>query len=207
MELTFRQDPRDLGTTPTAHPWVAELAASTDLSGARVLVPLRGGSADLLFLAEHAAEVVGVEASPRAVVELFDSAGLTPTVTDGVHRAGNVTVWCRDLLDLGAADLGPVDLVHDRNALTAFPDDTRDRYTAHLTSLCAPGTRYFLTTLEYRPTASEPPFSVGADQVHGHFAEAFSIDHAHAEPRPEHRLMTEFGLDYLVEHGFLMTRR
>ncbi|QFZ20896.1 class I SAM-dependent methyltransferase [Saccharothrix syringae] len=214
MEAGFWVESWELGGTKTSfhlnrvHPHALALAEREDLRGARVLVPLCGKTLDMLFLAGHAAEVVGVELVPRAVREFFDDNGLDVVEErPGVFRSGNVVIHCADLFELTAADLGPIDLVYDRASLIAFPEQMRRRYTAKIVELTRPGSRYFLNTLEYRPVLPEPPFAVGPDDVAGYYLDAFDIEHLHDEPKPEHRMVEKFGLDYLTEHGFLLTRR
>ncbi len=49
----------------------------------RVLVPLCGKTIDMVFLAENAKAVVGVEYAEQAVREFFDEHGLSPHVDGG----------------------------------------------------------------------------------------------------------------------------
>lgn len=214
MEADFWVESWELGGTKTSfhlnrvHPHALALAEREDLREARVLVPLCGKTLDMLFLAQHAAEVVGVELVPRAVREFFDDNGLDAVEErPGVFRSGTIVIHCADLFELTTADVGPIDLVYDRASLIAFPEGMRRRYIAKIAELTRPGSRYFLNTLEYRPVLPEPPFTVGPGDVADYYLDVFDIEHLHREPRPEHRMVEKFGLDYLIEHGFLLTRR
>ncbi|ATE53747.1 thiopurine S-methyltransferase [Actinosynnema pretiosum] len=190
------------------HPHAELLAERVPLEGRVVLVPLCGKSVDLLFFAERAERVVGVELVGRAVEEFFAENGLSPTeVDEGVFTAGNLTIRNQSLFDLGRGDLGRVDVVYDRAALIAFPEAMRGRYVAKILELATPGTRYFLNTLEYRPSLDSPPFSVGPEEVAGYYGEWFDIEHWVDEVQPGHRMVEKFGLEELREHGFLLRRR
>ncbi|WP_305785516.1 thiopurine S-methyltransferase [Symbioplanes lichenis] len=190
------------------HPHAALLAELGLLDDATVLVPLCGKSVDLLYFAAHARRVVGVELVPEAVEQFFTDNALTPVEDPpGVLTAGNLQIRRADLFQLTAGDVGPVDVVYDRASLIAFPPDMRGRYVAKMIELIPPGARYFINTLEYRPTLPTPPFSVGAAEIEEYYSRFFEIEHVRREPRPEHRMVEKFGLAELTEHGFLLTRR
>ncbi|RLK61667.1 thiopurine S-methyltransferase [Actinokineospora cianjurensis] len=192
---------------PSVHPHARLLADRGLLDDATVLVPLCGKTADLLFFAAHARSVVGVELVAKAIDEFIAENDLSPRQPKpGVFTVGNLTILNRDLFDLAPEDIGPVDLVYDRASLIAFPEDMRHRYVEAVTALTAPGAWYFINTVEYRPALPSPPFSVGPADVDAYFGDRFEIDHLLAEPRPEHRMVEKFGLDDLVEHGFLLRR-
>lgn len=214
MEQQFWVDSWDEGGTKTSfhlrdvHEHAVALAEQGVLDAARVLVPLCGKSVDLPFFARYAREVVGVELVSRAVGEFFDDNALTPVEgPPGVFTAGNLVIRCADLFRLTPAELGPIDVVYDRASLIAFPDDMRERYVAKMTELTRPGTRYWINTLEYRPVLPTPPFTVGPAQIEAYFGAAFDIAHVRRDPRPDHRMVEKFGLDHLIEHGFMLTRR
>ena len=214
MEQQFWVDSWDEGGTKTSfrlrdvHEHAVALAESGVLDGARVLVPLCGKSVDLPFFARYAREVIGVELVSRAVTEFFEDNGLEPVEgPPGVHTAGNLTIRCADLFRLTPEELGPLDVVYDRASLIAFPDDMRDRYVAKMTELTRPGARYWINTLEYRPVLPAPPFTVGPEQIEAYFGGAFDIEHARRDERSEHRMVEKFGLDHLIEHGFMLRRR
>ncbi|AGL17667.1 methyltransferase domain-containing protein [Actinoplanes sp. N902-109] len=214
MEESFWYESWDEGGTKTSfhlrdvHPHAAMLAQRGLLDDATVFVPLCGKSVDLPYFARHARRVVGVELVPQAVGQFFADNELTPVEQPpGVFRAGNLEIRCGDLFRLTPADLGPIDVVYDRAALIAFPDDMRDRYVAKMIELTRPGTRYFINTLEYHPLLPSPPFSVGPEQIESYYGAHFTIDHVCHDDRPGHRMVEKFGLDRLAEHGFLLTRR
>ncbi|PPK64703.1 thiopurine S-methyltransferase [Actinokineospora auranticolor] len=193
---------------PVVHPHARMLAERGLLAGARVLVPLCGKTADMLFFAAQAVSVVGVELVPQAIEEFMADNGVTLVEDpEGVYRKDNLTILNRDVFALSPAEVGEFDLVYDRAALIAFPEEMRPRYVAAMTELAAPGTRYFINTLEYRPALPSPPFSVGPDQIEAYFGGAFDIEHVAKEERPDHRMVEKFTLESLTEHGFLLRRR
>jgi thiopurine S-methyltransferase len=118
----------------------------------RVFVPLCGKSLDMIWLAQRGCEVIGVELSPIAVKAFFRENHLQPAK----RRVGAFTLWehghihilCGDYFLLRRMDLGHIDTVYDRAALTALPENIRKRYVTHLQKL-VPGTaNIFLLTVE-----------------------------------------------------------
>ena len=120
--------------------------------GNRVFVPLCGKSLDMIWLAEQGCEVIGVELSPIAVAAFFKENHL-PAVKRRMGaftlwRHGHISILCGDYFALSRADLGHIDTVYDRAALTALPEDIRKLYVAHLQRLIAATTNVFLLTIE-----------------------------------------------------------
>ncbi len=163
-------------------------------SGCRVFVPLCGKSLDMLWLAEQGHRVIGVELSPIAVAAFFRENGLKPSR----RRRGRFTLWqhgrisilCGDYFALRQADLGEVDAVYDRAALTALPEDIRKRYVVHLQKIISKTSRIFLLTTE--DAADNAPLSqvLGVDEeIASLFSRTFLINLAHIdsvfEPDPD----------------------
>ncbi len=104
----------------------------------RVLVPLCGKSKDLLWLAARGFHVVGIELSSIAVKTFFEENNLKPKKT----RCGNFTVWrygricifCGDFFILKKLNLGRIDAIYDRAALSALPGTMRKPYVTKLRS-------------------------------------------------------------------------
>lgn len=161
--------------------------------GCRVFVPLCGKSLDMLWLAEQGHRVIGVELSPIAVTAFFRENGLKPSR----RRRGRFTLWqhgqisilCGDYFALRQADLGEVDAVYDRAALTALPEDIRKHYVIHLQKIISKTSRIFLLTTE--DAAENVPLSQaqGVDEeIASLYSSAFRINLAHVdsvfEPNP-----------------------
>ena len=118
----------------------------------RVFVPLCGKSLDMIWLAKQGHVVIGVELSPVAVKAFFHENHLRPTR----RKVGQFTLWqhgrisilCGDYFSLTVAELGQIDTVYDRAALTALPEDIRTLYVAHLGLILTDSTTVFLLTTE-----------------------------------------------------------
>lgn len=120
--------------------------------GSRVFVPLCGKSLDMLWLARQEYKVIGVELSPIAVRDFFRENGLQPSKRKmgefTLWEAGAIGILCGDYFSLNKSDLGAIDTVYDRAALTALPEDTRRLYVAHLKRIVPQTAEVFLLTIE-----------------------------------------------------------
>ncbi len=118
----------------------------------RVLVPLCGKSLDMLWLAEQGHEVVGIELSPIAVEAFFEESKLTPKkqrIGNFIRwRAKKISIWCGDFFALSSKQIGRIDGVFDRAALTALPPEMRSRYVAKLLGLTEQEASVLLFTVE-----------------------------------------------------------
>lgn len=163
-------------------------------SGCRVFVPLCGKSLDMLWLAEQGHSVIGVELSPIAVAAFFRENGLKPNRRRHgrfmLWQHGRISILCGDYFALRQADLGEVDAVYDRAALTALPADIRKRYVVHLQKIISKTSRVFLLTIE--DAAENAPLSQALavdEEISSLFSRAFRIDLAHIdsvfEPDPD----------------------
>lgn len=149
--------------------------------GARVLVPLAGKTLDLGWLRAQGHPVLAVELSKDAAEAFYAEAGLVPRRTvegDFIrYSAHDIDYLVGDLFTLSAAQCGPFAGVWDRGALVALPPALRARYVASMATLCAPGTRTLLITLEYaQAEMAGPPFAVSEDEVRHAFGATHEID-------------------------------
>lgn len=154
--------------------------------GSRVFVPLCGKSLDMIWLAEQGHQVIGVELSPVAVKAFFQENCLEPVR----RRIGKFTLWehggisilCGDYFSLAKADLGAVDTVYDRAALTALPEDIRGLYVAQLKLIIPQTTEVFLLTTEDAEENDSLATALGVDkEIKALYAEGYEIDLAHVE--------------------------
>lgn len=155
--------------------------------GSRVFVPLCGKSLDMVWLAEQGHQVIGVELSPVAVRAFFRENRLRPAR----RRLGKFTLWqhgrlgilCGDYFSLTPTDLGKIDTVYDRSALTALPEDIRKLYVAHLKRLVPESaTVLLLTTEDAEEEDRSHAQALGvAEEIKTLYAEDFEIDLTHAE--------------------------
>ena len=153
--------------------------------GSRIFVPLCGKTLDMAWLAMQGHEVVGVELSPVAVKAFFRENKLKPTK----RRIGKYTLWkhgrisilCGDYFSLKEADIGRIDTVYDRAALTALPEDIRVRYAAHMQQI-VPKANIFLLTVEDIEREETLERGIFIDQeIISLFSSEFIIELAHVE--------------------------
>jgi len=154
--------------------------------GSLVFVPLCGKSLDMIWLADQGYEVIGVELSPIAVGAFFRENHLRPVR----RRAGKFVLWkhgrisilCGDYFSLTRKDLGQVDTVYDRAALTALPEDIRKLYVAHLSLIVPKNTDVFLLTTEDVEEFEIHSQIFGiAEEIKSLYSEDFEIDLVHVE--------------------------
>ncbi|EIJ2831493.1 thiopurine S-methyltransferase [Vibrio parahaemolyticus] len=139
----------------------------------KVLVPLCGKSEDLVWLATKHDSVEGVELSQIAVRSFFAEHFYTPTVTpiSGMHELYQFDELSIYTGDFFTAPVSQADIVYDRAALVALPQDMREEYVARLKLLLNPGGRILLVTLNYpQEEMAGPPFSVPLEEIQQLFA-------------------------------------
>lgn len=152
----------------------------------RVFVPLCGKSLDLIWLAQRGHEVIGVELSPVAVSAFFHENHLLPSI----RKAGLFTLWshdkisilCGDFFLLTKADIGHVDTVYDRAALTALPESVRGLYVEQLSRLLSKTAKILLLTTEDPAEDAAPTQTTGIDEeISKLYLAGFEIDLAYVE--------------------------
>ena len=132
-----------------------------------ILVPLCGKSVDLVWLRDQGYSATGVELVPEALEAFLEEHDL-PATPDAdppftSWRFPGLTLYNGDIFDLSTEGF---DLVWDRAALIALPEETRARYAPHIVARLRPGGRILRVTLGYDPTAFEgPPYAVPEDEV------------------------------------------
>jgi thiopurine S-methyltransferase len=161
----------------------------------RIFVPMCGKSLDLLWLVDQGHEVIGVELSPLAVKSLFEESNIVPHM----HRRKNFTEWehgrlkilCGDFFGLTPNDLGQIDTVYDRAALTALPEPIRKRYVSHMRHIIPSNCSVFLLTLEDVCPEDERSCNIGDvdDEIRALYGDHFEIQTAHIETQRESNLI------------------
>lgn len=173
-------------------------------SGARVFVPLCGKSLDLIWLADHGYQVVGVELSPLAVEAFFSENNLTAELQQTGElicwQSENITLYCGDFFALTSELLGPVDAVYDRASLIALPPAMRQDYAAKLTELAQSAPK-LLVTLEYEQSKMDgPPFSVSETEVKSLYQANYQVkQHSAQDVLGDNEKFREKGLEYMNE--------
>jgi thiopurine S-methyltransferase len=154
--------------------------------GTRVFVPLCGKSLDMIWLAKQGHEVIGVELSPIAVRAFFRENHLQPIR----RKAGKFTLWqhgqisilCGDYFSLTTADLGQIDTVYDRAALTALPEDIRGLYVTHLRLIVPETINVFLLTTEDAEEQETPSQVFGiSEEIKTLYSKGYEIGLSHVE--------------------------
>ncbi len=190
----------------------ASLKRYWDQTGCRVLVPLCGKSADLLWLESQGNSVTGVELSELAVTAFFDENELeysssSPGRFDAVDR--NITMVCGDYFDF--VEESGFDALYDRGSLVALPADVRPDYAAHTRSLLTQDACLFVITVDYDQTRADgPPFSLSADEILGYWPDLERRDRyddlANCPPKFIDAGLTEF-YEVVWQSGITTVRR
>ena len=147
--------------------------------GRRVFVPLCGKTLDISWLLSHGYRVAGAELNQIAIEQLFMELGVQPEIS-GVGEleqwsANNIDIFVGDIFALSRQALGPVDAIYDRAALVAFPEEMRNRYTAHLTAMTGTAPQ-LLICYDYDQRLLEgPPFSISKEEVHRHYLAKYDV--------------------------------
>ena len=157
---------------PDIHPALEEYWPELE-AGTTVLVPLCGKSLDLLWLEERGLSVTGVEFVESAVLDFFHENDLSWEKTTEYghlcyHALGrNIRIFVSDFIQLADDYSGrPLDILYDRAALVALPEDMRPPYVAACKKLLSEPVRGLLISLEYKPEVMEgPPFSVPPTEI------------------------------------------
>lgn len=173
-----------------------------------VLVPLCGKSEDLVWLATKHDEVTGIELSQIAVRAFFAEHFYTPTVTQlsGMHELYQFDELSIYTGDFFSAPVSQANIVYDRAALVALPQEMREEYTTRLKQLLNPGGRILLVTLNYaQKEMAGPPFSVPVNEVEqlfsGYKVTCLNVDEAdEAHPKIAKQGLSRFSEEvYLIE--------
>lgn len=143
--------------------------------GSRVLVPLCGKSADLLWLADQGCSVTGVELSEIATRAFFEEAGIHFEISESndskryASREHHLQIVVGDYFKFADE---PFDALYDRASLVALPPQMRPAYVRHTNTLLTSEAAKLLLTLEYdQSMVSGPPFSVLSEEVRAYWPE------------------------------------
>lgn len=173
----------------------------------KVLVPLCGKSEDLVWLATKHDSVEGVELSQIAVRSFFAEHFYTPTVTpiSGMHELYQFDELSIYTGDFFTAPVSQADIVYDRAALVALPQDMREEYVARLKLLLNPGGRILLVTLNYpQEEMAGPPFSVPLEEIQQLFA-GYKVTCLNVDQADEHHpKIAKKGLSRFSEEVYLI---
>jgi len=145
----------------------------------RVFVPLCGKTIDISWLLAQGYEVVAIELSEQAVIELFEELEVNAEVSDQgalkLYKAEGLEVYVGDIFDLSQEFVGTIDAIYDRAALVALTKEVRQAYTAHLRKI-SNNAKQLLLCFEYdQSLMNRTPYSVDAQEVKEHYAEYYEL--------------------------------
>lgn len=173
----------------------------------KIFVPLCGKSEDLVWLATKHNQVHGVELSSIAVRSFFAEHFYTPLVIQlnahhELYQFDELSIYTGDYF---TAPVETYDIVYDRAALVALPEEMRKEYVERLKSLLNPGGRILLVTLDYEQhEMAGPPFSVPQEEIEQLFAE-FSVERLHQDSaNAQHPKRAKKGLSRFAEEVWLI---
>lgn len=181
-----------------------------DLRNKHVFVPLCGKSVDMNWFYQQGARVIGVELSDLAAIAFFEENNLAYEIKKvasfTIYQHDSIRIMCGDFFDLTAKDLPDIDLVYDRAALVALPEELRKKYANKMAALLNPGATMFLISIQYELEKIElPPFNIDPDEIKSLFSRAFSVQLLNQKPLLKvvpH--LVERGVQDVVESVYLM---
>ncbi len=149
---------------------------------------------------------VGVEFNPKAVESFWQANQLEPESRDVAgkkhFRASNTELWQCDFFELSIKDTGVFDVIFDRAALIALPEQLRQQYANHLQNFLTTDGVLLVVTMDYEPNEmSGPPFYVSLDELQELFSEATITEldrHTIIESHPRWQELQLSWLDEIV---------
>lgn len=213
MEASFWIKSWELGGFYTSfhrkdiHPYVLEYMTPDEIENKNILVPLCGKAVDMLYLAQYANKVIGVELVEEAILQFFSENNLSyQKVDDETFISGNIILLKKDFMSLTNQEIGTIDWIYDRASLVALPLEMRKEYLKAIDRLSDIGTKQLIITLEYYPLINSAPFSIPAEEVNEYYGEGHIIKHVESPNLPNHGMVRKWNLEYLIEHGFVTTK-
>ena len=147
--------------------------------GARVFLPLCGKTLDIAWLLSQGYQVAGAELSALAIEDLFSNLKLTPTIKNigeiTHYSATNIDMFVGDIFKVTPAMLGNVDVVYDRAALVALPEEMRKQYSKHLMNLTNKAPQCLICFEYDQNLHAGPPFSICANEVEQHYESTYEL--------------------------------
>jgi len=145
----------------------------------RIFIPLCGKTLDIKWLLDRNHKIVGVELNELAVKSLFVELKIEATILKTsdfiIYKHENIEVFVGDFFNLSETLLGKVDLIYDRAALVALPQDMRKKYSAHLLNITNRVSQLLLTYEYDQSTMKGPPFCVDSLEVKEYYFDIYSL--------------------------------
>jgi len=141
----------------------------------------------MAWLLEQGCNVIGIELSSIAVESFFKEQHINYKKTKrgkfDSYQSEHIEILCGDFFSLNTIDLASIDLIYDRAALIALPQQLRQKYAGLLTNVSNASTKMLLKTLESDDVAEGPPYSVNETEVQSLYGEVFTIKRVKETPR------------------------
>ena len=165
-----------------ANPLLTQYFRTLSLAeGGRLFLPLCGKTRDIGWLLSKGYRVAGAELSELAIEQLFAELGATLEVSGAGelrhYQAPGIDIFVGDLFQLTGKMLGPVDAIYDRAALVALPEETRQRYAAHLMEITNGAPQLLITYESDQQLMDGPPFSISPAEVRRHYDDSYDVAH------------------------------
>ena len=162
------------------HPFLAQHLQRLQLNrGARILLPLCGKTKDIQWLMQLGYNVVGIELSELAIIQLFTELETVPTRTHGPcwtrFDAPNILIFVANFFDLPATEIPAIDAIYDRAALVALPSAMRIRYTRRLLELGSNREQLLITFDYVQDRRQGPPFAVPKSEIQQHYESHYTL--------------------------------
>ncbi len=161
------------------NPFLKKYAGELNIKGKSIFVPLCGKTFDILWLAKNSHKVVGVELVESAVKQFFKELGVEPKVevVKGLNKYSydNIEIFAGDFFRLSREILGVVDVVYDRAALIALPEEMRARYSERMVELTQKAPQLILTYTYDVTQMQGPPFSIGEKELKDEYQKDYEI--------------------------------
>ncbi|MDY3200173.1 MAG: thiopurine S-methyltransferase [Arcobacter sp.] len=145
----------------------------------RIFIPLCGKTLDIEWLLAKNYRIVGVELNELAIKSLFNQLKIEPMILEIdnfiIYKHKNIDIFVGDFFNLSETILGKIDLIYDRAALVALPENMRKKYSAHLLNITS-GASQLLLTYEYDLNMMKgPPFCVDSMEIRNYYLDKYSL--------------------------------
>ena len=134
-----------------------------------ILVPLCGKSLDIEWFLKKKLNVIGIELSEKAVIDLFLNLKIVPKISEQtnfkVYSSKGIKIFVGDLFELENKMIPLIKTVYDRASLVALPLEMRLKYYQKISELTNNATQILITFSYHKPNNQNPPFSISEDEI------------------------------------------
>jgi thiopurine S-methyltransferase len=180
--------------------------------GDTVFVPLCGKTLDMLWLNSQGYKVIGIELSELAILGFFTENDIAYEKSTGdffdTYTYENITIYKGDFFELTQAHCQSVNVVYDRAALIALPDDLVVKYVNKMHDIIPKMTMELLITLEFDRTSGSdgPPFNTSHEKVKKLLENYKSVEQIYITDIIERESsFQKQGCTYVNERAYLIT--